>query len=81
MLPTYGRQMTDAKWWQKLTLPLARWAKKQISEIRKQTDQAEKTIIHHQDEILAALKSIQGHSCYATLHLLSTPILQDFCKI
>ena len=21
------RQMTDAKWWQKLTLPLARWAK------------------------------------------------------
>ena len=22
-----GRQMTDAKWWQKLTLPLARWAK------------------------------------------------------
>ena len=23
-----GRQTTDAKWWQKLTLPLARWAKK-----------------------------------------------------
>ena len=23
-----GRRMTDAKWWQKLTLPLARWAKK-----------------------------------------------------
>ena len=23
-----GRQMMDAKWWQKLTLPLARWAKK-----------------------------------------------------
>ena len=22
-----GRQTTDAKWWQKLTLPLARWAK------------------------------------------------------
>jgi hypothetical protein len=22
-----GRQKTDAKWWQKLTLPLARWAK------------------------------------------------------
>jgi hypothetical protein len=21
------RRMTDAKWWQKLTLPLARWAK------------------------------------------------------
>jgi hypothetical protein len=27
-----GRQTTDAKWWQKLTLPLARWAKK-IKEI------------------------------------------------
>jgi hypothetical protein len=25
-----GRQTTDAKWWQKLTLPLARWAKKMI---------------------------------------------------
>jgi len=23
-----GRQTTDAKWWQKLTLPLARWSKK-----------------------------------------------------
>jgi hypothetical protein len=23
-----GQQTTDAKWWQKLTLPLARWAKK-----------------------------------------------------
>ena len=23
-----GRRTTDAKWWQKLTLPLARWAKK-----------------------------------------------------
>ena len=23
-----GRWTTDAKWWQKLTLPLARWAKK-----------------------------------------------------
>jgi hypothetical protein len=23
-----GRQTTDAKWWQKFTLPLARWAKK-----------------------------------------------------
>ena len=23
-----GRQTPDAKWWQKLTLPLARWAKK-----------------------------------------------------
>jgi hypothetical protein len=25
-----GRQTTDAKWWQKLTLPLARWAKKRV---------------------------------------------------
>jgi hypothetical protein len=23
-----GRETTDAKWWQKLTLPLARWANK-----------------------------------------------------
>ena len=66
MLSTYRRQMTDAKWWQKLTLPLARWAKKQISEIRKQTDQAEKTIILHQDEIMAALKSIQGSTIFVT---------------
>jgi hypothetical protein len=26
-----GRQTTDAKWWQKLTLPLAKWAKKEIT--------------------------------------------------
>jgi hypothetical protein len=26
-----GRQTTDAKWWQKLTLPLARWAKKNVN--------------------------------------------------
>ena len=25
-----GRQTKDAKWWQKLTLPLARWAKKNL---------------------------------------------------
>jgi hypothetical protein len=25
-----GRQTTDAKWWQKLTLPLAGWAKNNI---------------------------------------------------
>jgi hypothetical protein len=28
-----GRQTTDAKWWQKLTLPLARWAKKGLSYV------------------------------------------------
>ena len=27
MWKVIGRQKTDAKWWQKLTLPLARWAK------------------------------------------------------
>ena len=27
MWKVIGRQTTDAKWWQKLTLPLARWAK------------------------------------------------------
>ena len=27
-----GRQTTDTKWWQKLTLPLARWAKNTIDE-------------------------------------------------
>ena len=26
-----GRQTTDAKWWQKLTLPLARWANKKLN--------------------------------------------------
>ena len=26
-----GRQTTDVKWWQKLTLPLARWAKNAVS--------------------------------------------------
>ena len=26
-----GRRMTDAKWWQKVTLPLARWAKNHIN--------------------------------------------------
>jgi hypothetical protein len=29
-LKVNGRQTTDAKWWQKLTLPLAKWAKKSI---------------------------------------------------
>jgi len=34
--------------------------------IKRQTDQTEKTIIHHQDEIIAALKSIQGRTIFAT---------------
>ena len=28
-----GRQTTDAKWWQKLPLPLARWAKKHTNSL------------------------------------------------
>jgi hypothetical protein len=40
--------------------------KNKFSEIRKQTDQDEKKIIHHQDEIMAALKSIQGSTIFAT---------------
>jgi hypothetical protein len=40
--------------------------KNKFSEIRKQADQAEKTIIHHQNEIMAALKSIQGSTIFAT---------------
>jgi hypothetical protein len=35
--------------------------KNKFLNIKRQTDQAEKTIIHHQDEIMAALKSIQGN--------------------
>ena len=31
-----GRQMTDAKWWQKLTLPLARWAKNMDPHVQTQ---------------------------------------------
>jgi hypothetical protein len=31
-----------------------------------ETQSAEKTIIHHQDEIMAALKSIQGSKIFAT---------------
>jgi hypothetical protein len=30
-----GRQTTDAKWWQNLTLPLARWAKKTALKLDK----------------------------------------------
>ncbi len=40
--------------------------KKKFLNIKRQTDQAEKTIIHHQDEIMAALKSIQGSTIFAT---------------
>ena len=40
--------------------------KKKFLNIKRQTDQTEKTIIHHQDEIMAALKSIQGSTIFAT---------------
>ena len=40
--------------------------KKMFSDIKIQTDQTEKTIILHQDEIMAALKSIQGSTIFAT---------------
>jgi hypothetical protein len=35
-----------------------------FSEIKSQIDKSEKTIIHHQDEIVAALKSIQGSAIF-----------------
>jgi hypothetical protein len=40
--------------------------KKKFLNIKRQTDQIEKTITHHQDEIMAALKSIQGSTIFAT---------------
>ena len=40
--------------------------KKKFLNIKRQTDQYEKTIIHHQDEIMAALKSIQGSTIFTT---------------
>jgi hypothetical protein len=35
-------------------------------DLKRQADQAEKTIILHQDEIMAALKSIQGSTIFTT---------------
>ena len=40
--------------------------KKKFLNIKRQTDQTKKTIILHQDEIMAALKSIQGSTIFAT---------------
>jgi hypothetical protein len=40
--------------------------KKKFLNIKRQTDRTEKTIIHHKDEIMAALKSIQGSTIFAT---------------
>jgi hypothetical protein len=38
--------------------------KKTFCDMKRQADQAEKTIILHQDEIMAALKSIQGSTIF-----------------
>ena len=40
--------------------------KKTFCDMKRQADQAEKTIILHQDEIMAALKSIQGSTIFTT---------------
>ena len=40
--------------------------KKTFCDLKRQVDQAEKTIILHQDEIMAALKSIQGSTIFTT---------------
>ena len=40
--------------------------KKTFCDVKRQADQAEKTIILHQDEIMAALKSIQGSTIFTT---------------
>ena len=40
--------------------------KKTFCDLKRQTDQAEQTIILHQDEIMAALKSIQGSTIFTT---------------
>ena len=40
--------------------------KKTFCDMKRQADQAEKTIILHQDEIMATLKSIQGSTIFAT---------------
>ena len=40
--------------------------KKTFCDLKRQADQAEQTIILHQDEIMAALKSIQGSTIFTT---------------
>jgi hypothetical protein len=41
-----GRQTTDAKWWQKLTLPLARWAKKGCTRLAAASDKVYQLLAH-----------------------------------
>jgi hypothetical protein len=40
--------------------------KQTFCDMKRQADQTKKTLIHHQDEIMAALKSIQGNIIFAT---------------
>ena len=51
--------------------------KKTFCDLKRQADQAEKTIILHQDEIMAALKSIQGSTIFTTATK-SKKMMSDF---
>ena len=51
--------------------------KKTFCDLKRQVDQAEKTIILHQDEIMAALKSIQGSTIFTTATK-SKKMMSDF---
>ena len=51
--------------------------KKTFCDLKRQADQAEKTIILHQDEIMAALKSIQGSTIFTTATK-SKKMISDF---
>jgi hypothetical protein len=46
--------------------------KQTFCDIKRQADQAEKTIVLHQDEIMAALKSIQGSTIFTTGQYMKT---------
>ena len=51
--------------------------KKTFCDLKRQADQAEKTIVLHQDEIMAALKSIQGSTIFTTATK-SKKMMSDF---
>ena len=51
--------------------------KQTFCDLKRQADQAEKTIIFHQDEIMAALKSIQGSIIFTTATK-SKKMMSDF---
>ena len=46
-----GRQTTGAKWWQKPTLPLERWAKKKIANKKQEMSMIPMFFLPNQDEI------------------------------